>query len=155
MASTRCLGEALLPHVPPLEHLAQSLAVALYVTGGICGVEIGSVVFGRQPDGSEAPADQELLRLAPPRRVYTQSHVDYVIECFEELVRRKDALCGYAIPEGPSQLRHFTTRFRPLVPEAVHHETDGPAEASQRVVTGSRPGGAACALGPAAPPPAA
>jgi tryptophanase len=139
VASIRCLGEALtdlgvpivkpvgghavcidakalLPHIPPLEHPTQSLAVALHVTGGICGVEIGSVVFGRQPDGSEALADQELLRLAIPRRVYTQSHVDYVVECFEELVGRKDALCGYAIPEGPPQLRHFTARFRPLSP---------------------------------------
>ncbi|MEF8815365.1 MAG: tryptophanase [Salinibacter sp.] len=153
MASTRYLGEALtdlgvpivkpvgghavyidakslLPHIPPLEYPAQSLAVALYLTGGIRGVEIGSVMFGRQPDGSEAPADQELLRLAIPRRVYTQSHVDYVIECFEELVGRKDALCGYAITEEPPQLRHFTAHFRPKDPEAVHHETERPAHAS-------------------------
>ncbi len=153
MASTRYLGEALtdlgvpiirpvgghavyidakslLPHIPPLDYPAQSLAVALYVTGGIRGVEIGSVMFGRQPDGSEEPADQELLRLAIPRRVYTQSHVDYVIECFEALVGRKDALCGYEITEEPPQLRHFTAHFRPQEPGAVHHETDAPAEAS-------------------------
>ena len=153
MASTRYLGEALtelgvpivkpvgghavyidakslLPHIPPLDYPAQSLAVALYVTGGIRGVEIGSVMFGRQPDGSEAPADQELLRLAIPRRVYTQSHVDYVIECFEALVGRKDALCGYEITEEPPQLRHFTAHLRPKEPGAVHHETDGPAEPS-------------------------
>ena len=153
MASTRYLGEALtelgvpivkpvgghavyidakslLPHIPPLDYPAQSLAVALYVTGGIRGVEIGSVMFGRQPDGSEKPADQELLRLAIPRRVYTQSHVDYVIECFEALVGRKDALCGYEITEEPPQLRHFTAHLRPKEPGAVHHETDGPMEAS-------------------------
>ena len=153
MASTRYLGEALtelgvpivkpvgghavyidakslLPHIPPLDYPAQSLAVALYVTGGIRGVEIGSVMFGRQPDGSEKPADQELLRLAIPRRVYTQSHVDYVIECFEALVGRKDALCGYDITEEPPQLRHFTAHLRPKEPGAVHHETDGPVEAS-------------------------
>ncbi|WP_272506767.1 tryptophanase [Salinibacter sp.] len=153
MASTRYLGEALtelgvpivkpvgghavyidakslLPHIPPLDYPAQSLAVALYVTGGIRGVEIGSVMFGRQPDGSEEPADQELLRLAIPRRVYTQSHVDYVIECFEALVGRKEALCGYEITEEPPQLRHFTAHLRPKAPEAVHHETDGPVEAS-------------------------
>ncbi len=153
MASTRYLGEALtelgvpivkpvgghavyidakslLPHIPPLDYPAQSLAVALYVTGGIRGVEIGSVMFGRQPDGSEEPADQELLRLAIPRRIYTQSHVDYVIECFEELVGRKDALCGYEITEEPPQLRHFTAHLRPKEPGAVHHETDGPVEAS-------------------------
>ncbi|WP_272503720.1 tryptophanase [Salinibacter ruber] len=152
MASTRYLGEALtelgvpivkpvgghavyidakslLPHIPPLDYPAQSLAVALYVTGGIRGVEIGSVMFGRQPDGSEEPADQELLRLAIPRRVYTQSHVDYVIECFEALVGRKGALCGYEITEEPPQLRHFTAHLRPKTPEAVHHETDGPVEA--------------------------
>ncbi len=153
MASTRYLGKALtelgvpivkpvgghavyidakslLPHIPPLDYPAQSLAVALYVTGGIRGVEIGSVMFGRQPDGSEEPADQELLRLAIPRRVYTQSHVDYVIECFEALVGRKGALCGYEITEEPPQLRHFTAHLRPKAPEAVHHETDGPVEAS-------------------------
>ena len=153
MASTRYLGEALtelgvpivkpvgghavyidaksfLPHIPPLDYPAQSLAVALYVTGGIRGVEIGSVMFGRQPDGSEEPADQELLRLAIPRRVYTQSHVDYVIECFEELVARKDALCGYEITEEPPQLRHFTAHLRPKQPGAVHHETDASATAS-------------------------
>ena len=153
MASTRYLGEALtelgvpivkpvgghavyidakslLPHIPPLDYPAQSLAVALYVTGGIRGVEIGSVMFGRQPDGSEKPADQELLRLAIPRRVYTQSHVDYVIECFEALVGRKDVLCGYDITEEPPQLRHFTAHLRPKEPGAVHHETDGPVEAS-------------------------
>jgi tryptophanase len=84
-------------------------------------------MFGRQPDGSEEPADQELLRLAIPRRVYTQSHVDYVIECFEDLMDRKDELCGYTITEEPPQLRHFTAHFRPQAPEAVHKETDGPA----------------------------
>ena len=153
MASTRYLGEALtelgvpivkpvgghavyidakslLPHIPPLDYPAQSLAVALYVTGGIRGVEIGSVMFGRQPDGSEEPADQELLRLAIPRRVYTQSHVDYVIECFEALVGRRERPGGDGITEGPPQRRHFTARLRPKAPEAVHRETDGPVEAS-------------------------
>ena len=155
MASTRYLGNALtdlgvpivtpvgghavyidakrfLPHIPPLEYPAQSLAVALYATGGIRGVEIGSVMFGRQPDGSEEPADQELLRLAIPRRVYTQSHVDYVIECFEELVDRADDIPGYEITEEPPQLRHFTAHFRPLTPSAVHRETkaNAPHEAT-------------------------
>jgi tryptophanase len=146
MASTRYLGEALtdmgvpivtpvgghavyvnakalLPHIPPLEYPGQALAVALYTTGGIRGVEIGSVMFGRQPDGSEEPASMELVRLAIPRRVYTQSHVDYVIECFEEVYQRRDELCGYEITEEPPQLRHFTAHFRPLRPKAVHHET--------------------------------
>ncbi|MFO8099086.1 MAG: tryptophanase [Salinibacter sp.] len=150
MASTRYLGEALtdlgipiitpvgghavyidakrfLPHIPPLEYPGQALAVALYATGGIRGVEIGSVMFGQQPDGSEAPADQELLRLAIPRRVYTQSHVDYVIECFDDLVDRKGDIPGYEITEEPPQLRHFTAHFRPLTPSAVHRETTPPA----------------------------
>ena len=155
MASTRYLGNALtdlgvpiitpvgghavyidakrlLPHIPPLEYPAQSLAVALYVTGGIRGVEIGSVMFGRRPNGSEEPADQELLRLAIPRRVYTQSHVDYVIECFEDLVERSDDIPGYEITEEPPQLRHFTAHFRPLTPSAVHRETkaNAPHEAT-------------------------
>ncbi len=101
----------LLPGVPPLQYPGQSLAVALYEIGGIRGVEIGSVMFGRQPDGSEKPARMELVRLAIPRRVYTQSHVDYVIECFEEIVRRKDDLPGYVITWEPALLRHFTARF--------------------------------------------
>ena len=149
MASTRYLGEALtdlgvpivkpvgghavyvdaknlLPHIDPLDYPGQALGVALFTTGGIRGVEIGSVMFGRQPDGSEEPADQELLRLAIPRRVYTQSHVGYVIECFEEVYDRRDALCGYTMTEEPPQLRHFTAQFRPNDPAAVHQETDGP-----------------------------
>jgi len=147
MASTRYLGEALtemgvpivrpvgghavyvdakrlLPHIDPLDYPGQALAVALYTTGGIRGVEIGSVMFGRQPDGSEEPADQELLRLAIPRRVYTQSHVDYVIECFENVYERRNELCGYEITEEPPQLRHFTAHFRPKAPEVVHRETE-------------------------------
>ena len=71
---------ALLPHIPPLEYPGQALAVALYREGGIRGCEIGTVMFGRHPDGTETPASMELVRLAIPRRVYTQSHVDYVIE---------------------------------------------------------------------------
>ena len=73
-------ARALLPHVPPLEYPGQALAVALYREGGIRGCEIGTVMFGRQPDGTEAPAAMDLVRLAIPRRTYTQSHIDYVIE---------------------------------------------------------------------------
>jgi tryptophanase len=137
MASTRYLGRALtergipivrpvgghavyvdaknmLPHIPPLQYPGQSLAVALYLTGGIRGCEIGSVMFGRQSDGSEEPARMELVRLAIPRRVYTQSHVDYVIEVFEDLYDRRDTLPGYEITDEPDQLRHFTAHFQPL-----------------------------------------
>jgi len=107
-------ARALLPHIPPLEYPGQSLAVALYLTGGIRGCEIGSVMFGRQPDGGETPAAMELVRLAIPRRVYTQSHVDYVIEVFEDVYARRDELRGYTITEEPPQLRHFTCHFQPL-----------------------------------------
>ena len=71
---------ALLPHIPPLEYPGQALAVALYREGGIRGCEIGTVMFGRHPDGTETAGPMDLVRLAIPRRTYTQSHIDYVIE---------------------------------------------------------------------------
>jgi len=107
-------ARALLPHVPPLAYPGQSLAVALYVAGGIRGCEIGTVMFGLKPDGTEAPAATDLVRLAIPRRTYTQSHVDYVIEVVGEVATRADELPGYRIVEQVSQLRHFTARFEPL-----------------------------------------
>ncbi len=107
-------ARAFLPHIAPLQYPGQALAVALYEIGGIRGCEIGTVMFGRQPDGSEAPAAMDLVRLAIPRRVYTQSHVDYVIECFEDLIAEKDALRGFGIAWEPPSLRHFTARFAPL-----------------------------------------
>jgi tryptophanase len=105
---------ALLPHVPPLEYPGQSLAVALYREGGIRGCEIGTVMFGRHPDGSESPATMELVRLAIPRRVYTQSHIDYVIEVIRWVAERAGELRGYRIVSEPPALRHFTARFEPL-----------------------------------------
>jgi tryptophanase len=107
-------ARALLPHVPPLEYPGQSLAVALYVEGGIRGVEIGSVMFGRHPDGTESPAPADLVRLAIPRRTYTQSHVDYVIEVVRWVAERASELAGYRITSEPAQLRHFTARFQPI-----------------------------------------
>jgi tryptophanase len=103
-----------LPHVPPLEYPGQSLAVALYERGGIRACEIGTVMFGLRPDGVEAAADMDLVRLAMPRRVYTQSHADYVVEVFEEIVRQRERLRGLRIVSQPRQLRHFTARFEPL-----------------------------------------
>jgi tryptophanase len=107
-------ARALLPHVPPLEYPGQALAVALYVEGGIRGCEIGTVMFGRHPDGTESPAAMDLVRLAIPRRTYTQSHVDYVIEVVRWVAERARDLPGYRIVEEPAALRHFTARFEPL-----------------------------------------
>jgi tryptophanase len=107
-------ARALLSHIPPLEYPGQALAVALYVEGGIRGVEIGTVMFGRHPDGSEEPAAMDLVRLAIPRRTYTQSHIDYVIEVVRWVADRAASLRGYRIVEQPAQLRHFTARFEPL-----------------------------------------
>jgi tryptophanase len=107
---------ALLPHIPALQYPGQALAVALYREGGIRGCEIGSVMFGQHPDGSERPAPMELVRLAIPRRVYTQSHVDYVIEVVRWVAERAAELPGYRIVEQPMQLRHFTARFEPIGP---------------------------------------
>jgi tryptophanase len=104
----------MLPQIPPLAYPAWSLANALYLTGGVRGVEIGSVMFGRQPDGSERPAAKELVRLAVPRRVYTQSHVDYVAEVILHVHARRARLRGYRIVEEAPMLRHFTARLEPL-----------------------------------------
>ncbi len=107
-------ARALLTQVPPLHYPGQSLAVALYETGGIRSCEIGTVMFGRRPDGSEQPAAMDLVRLAIPRRTYTQSHIDYVIEVCEAVARRAADLPGYRIESEPAQLRHFTARFSPI-----------------------------------------
>ena len=107
-------ARALLPHVPPLQYPGQALAVALYETGGIRACEIGTVMFGRRPDGSEVPAPLDLVRLAIPRRTYTQSHVDYVIEVCAEVAARAGELGGYRITREPPALRHFTATFEPL-----------------------------------------
>jgi tryptophanase len=110
-------ARALLPHISPLEYPGQALAVALYEVGGIRGCEIGTVMFGLRPDGSEAPAQMDLVRLAIPRRTYTQSHMDYVIEVITEAASHADGLCGYRIVNQPSSLRHFTARFEQIEPE--------------------------------------
>eukprot|EP00903_Cladosiphon_okamuranus_P003024 g3022.t1 len=103
-----------LNHIPPLEYPGQALACALYEIAGIRSCEIGSVMFGRQPDGREIPASMELVRLAFPRRTYTQSHADYVVEAFSEVQAIKDSLGGFAIESEPAQMRHFTCGFKPL-----------------------------------------
>ncbi len=107
-------ARALLPHIDPLHFPGQSLAVALYEIGGIRSCEIGTVMFGRHPDGTEAPAAMDLVRLAIPRRTYTQSHLDYVVEVCERVLAVKDSLPGYRIVDEPAALRHFTAAFAPL-----------------------------------------
>jgi tryptophanase len=104
----------LLPHIPPKDYPGQALAVALYLEGGIRACEIGTVMFGLKPDGTEVEAPMDLVRMAFPRRVYTQSHADYIVEVFEEIVARKDALKGMKITWQPSAMRHFTAKFAPL-----------------------------------------
>jgi tryptophanase len=106
-------ARALLPHVDPLAYPGQALACALYVEGGIRSCEIGSVMFGRQPDGSERAAPMELVRLAIPRRTYTQSHIDYVIEVVTAVAAAAASLGGLRITAEPPSLRHFTARFAP------------------------------------------
>ncbi|WP_435140945.1 tryptophanase [Pseudopelagicola sp. nBUS_19] len=107
-------ARAWLPHIDPLSYPGQAVSVALYELGGIRAVEIGTVMFGRQPDGSELPAPMDLVRLAFPRRTYTQSHADYIIEVFQELITIKDRLKGYRITSEQKLLRHFTCKFEPL-----------------------------------------
>lgn len=104
-----------LPHVPALEYPGQALAVELYRHAGIRGCEIGTVMAGRDPvTREERPARIELVRLAIPRRVYTQSHMDYVVEAVVEVFQRRHAIGGYRIVDEPEVLRHFTARFAPL-----------------------------------------
>jgi tryptophanase len=106
-------ARAALPHIAPLEYPGQALAVALYEMGGVRTCEIGTVMFGRQPDGSEQPGAMDLVRLAVPRRTYTQSHIDYVIEVCGAIAEIAPSLRGYRIVEEPPALRHFTAAFEP------------------------------------------
>jgi tyrosine phenol-lyase len=101
----------MLPHIPKSQFPGQALAVELYLHAGIRSVEIGSFMFGDS-------AQHELLRLAIPRRVYTQSHIDYVVEAILEVNARKNAIRGLEIVEEPPFLRHFTVRLRPVAPKS-------------------------------------
>ena len=107
-------ARALLPHVPPLEYPGIAVVNSLYVEAGVRGVEIGTVMFGLRPDGTERPGAMDLVRLAIPRRVYTQSHIDYVAEAVIEVAASRDRLRGYRIVSAPKTLRHFTAIFEPL-----------------------------------------
>lgn len=107
-------ARAMLPHIPPLEYPGQALAAALYEEGGIRGCEIGTVMFGSRPDGTEVAGPMDLVRLAIPRRTYTQSHIDYVIEVVRSVAELAIRLRGFRIIAAPRRLRHFTARFEPL-----------------------------------------
>jgi tryptophanase len=104
---------AFLPHVSPEQFPGQAVVCALYRHAGIRAVEIGSVMFGQtDPDtGESVPPPLELVRLAIPRRVYTQSHIDYVIEAAADVYRQRDLIRGLRIVESPPVLRHFTAKF--------------------------------------------
>ncbi len=107
-------ARGMLPHIAPLQFPAWSLNNALYLIGGVRGVEIGSAMFGQQKDGTEKPAPMEFVRLAFPRRVYTQSHVDYLAEVILAVHAERDRLPGYRIVSQAPVLRHFTARFEPI-----------------------------------------
>ncbi len=112
----------LLPHIPPLEFPAQALSVALYREGGVRGVEIGSVMFGSEDPvtGAVIPAPMELVRLAIPRRVFTNSHLEYVAGVLEDIAVLRETLRGLRMTYAPKVLRHFTARFAEI--EAVVEE---------------------------------
>ncbi len=108
-------SKGFLPQIPPLRYPGIGLVNALYVEGGVRGVELGSVMFGRRDaQGQELESPLELVRLAFPRRVYTQSHFDYLIEVIEEVWRQRERIPGYRITYQPKFLRHFTCHFEPL-----------------------------------------
>ena len=109
-------ARAMLRHIPPDLLPGQALSCALYVEGGVRTIEVGTVMFGHADPktGKQVAADKDLVRLALPRRVYTQSHIDYVIEVAESLARNRAAIGGYRIVSEPAALRHFTAVFEPV-----------------------------------------
>jgi len=109
------LASAFLPHIPVHQYPGQALVGALYVEGGIRSCEIGSLMFGKYDDtGNLVPAAQELVRLAIPRRVYTQSHIDYVAEVIIEVYNNRNNIKGLKITEEAPMLRHFTAKLEPV-----------------------------------------
>lgn len=108
-------AKAMLPHIESLQYPGIGLVNALYVEGGIRCVELGSVMFGSfDAAGNEQPSLLELVRLAFPRRVYTQSHFDYILEVMESVWRNRDQIAGYRITYQPKFLRHFSCKFAAL-----------------------------------------
>lgn len=108
-------AKAMLPHIPSSQYPAQALAGALYTEGGVRSVEIGSLMFGKyDEDKNLVPAQMELVRLAIPRRVYTQSHIDYVAEVIIEVYNNKEQIKGLQIIEEAPTLRHFSAKLKPI-----------------------------------------
>lgn len=108
-------AKKLYSNIPVEEYPGQALVLDLYLKGGIRCVEVGSVMFGKyDEDGKLIPAANELVRLAIPRRVYTQSHIDYVLDIFDDILELKDRKNGYRITYEPPFLRHFTAHFEPI-----------------------------------------
>ena len=104
-----------LPNIPADQYPGQSIVCELYLEGGVRAVEIGSVMFGKyDKNGKLIPAMMELVRMAIPRRVYTQSHIDYLIEVIIEVFKNRDRLKGYKFTYEAPMLRHFTARFEPI-----------------------------------------
>ena len=107
-------AKALYPHIPVDQYPGQALVCELYRLAGIRSVEIGSVMFGKyDAAGKLVPAPMELVRLAIPRRVYTQSHIEYVIETFAQIMKERSDANGIRIIKEPKFLRHFTSHFEP------------------------------------------
>jgi tryptophanase len=108
-------AKAMLPHIPADQYPGQALVAALYVEGGVRGVEIGSLMFGKYDEnGKLIPSIMELVRLAIPRRVYTQSHIDYVAEVIIEVYKNRDQIKGLKIEYEAPALRHFTVRMKEI-----------------------------------------
>lgn len=108
-------AKALLPKIPVEQYPGQALVVELFKVGGIRAVEIGSIMFGKYDEkGKFIPAAMELVRLAIPRRVYTQSHIDYVLEVFEEIKKNSGKIKGVKMTYAPKFLKHFTAKFAPV-----------------------------------------
>ncbi len=114
-------ARAFLPHIPPTQFPGVALAAELYIEGGIRSVEIGTLMFGKRDEqGVEHPGPMDLLRLAIPRRVYTQSHIDYVVEVILEVWRRREKIRGLELTFQAPFLRHFTARFRRAEESGAH-----------------------------------
>ena len=107
-------AKAFLPHIPVDQYPGQALVCGLYKEAGIRSVEIGSLMFGKYATNGElVPAQMELVRLAIPRRVYTQSHIDYVAEAIIEVFEKRNEIKGLKIVEEAPLLRHFTAKMEP------------------------------------------